>query len=124
MPPLTALHTPLAQIYFIGETCPDVSQPISGLNLPQGHSWLDRKPFKAAIHVNEGNTTFTQCSEDPVFLGNGDSSKPPEEDGTFVKAIQGVNKTFIWHGDLDFRLLADGNILTIQVCDYRRDDFD
>ena len=64
-------------------------------------------------YIHAGNKTWYECTLNPVFVGDGDLSPPPD-----VSVLPGVIdksvRTVIQHGSLDYVLIADGSKLAIQ----------
>ncbi|KAI9798834.1 MAG: hypothetical protein M1825_004957 [Sarcosagium campestre] len=108
---------PCFSIYQITATCPvtwdPLGYPSSFPYTPSGAQvYFDRADVKAAIHA-PANVTWTQCSDENVFVFGVDLSLPPV-DSILPSVIERSNRTIVAHGSLDFLLIANGSLLAIQ----------
>lgn len=67
---------------------------------------------KEALHVPESKVWY-ECSINPVFVGDGDQSLPPDQT-VLAGVIEKSHRALISHGILDFILLHQGSALAIQ----------
>ncbi|KAK4127586.1 alpha/beta-hydrolase [Parathielavia appendiculata] len=111
------LLNPCFDIYQVATTCPllwDVlGFPGSMPYLPEGASiYFDRLDVKRAIHAPE-NITWEECSSDPVFVNDTDTSLPSSL-SVLPRVIDATQNVIIGHSALDMILLANGTLLAIQ----------
>lgn len=107
---------PCWDVYQVATTCPllwDVMGfPGSMEYVPKGASiYFDRADVKAAINAPV-HKEWLQCGG-PVFKGDTDLS-PPSADKVLGSVIDRTKNVIIGHGDLDFVLLANQTLLSIQ----------
>ncbi|KAL4794239.1 Alpha/Beta hydrolase protein [Aspergillus venezuelensis] len=89
---------------------------------PDGASvYFDRADVKRAIHA-PANVTWSQCSNQAVFIG-GDGYGGPEQEGdlsanpiekVLPQVIEATNRVLISNGDYDMIILTNGTLLAIQ----------
>ncbi|KJR84498.1 carboxypeptidase D [Sporothrix schenckii 1099-18] len=108
---------PCWDIYQVATTCPlpwDVlGFPGTVEYLPSGASlYFDRDDVKKAIHAPK-NVNWSECSEKDVFVGGNDNSVPSSIHA-LPNVIDATKNVIIGHGALDFVLIANGTLLTIQ----------
>ncbi|KAK8216025.1 Alpha/Beta hydrolase protein [Phyllosticta capitalensis] len=110
---------PCFDIYHITTTCPTPYSILGKVNRddyqPPGlQIFFNRTDVQRAINAPVG-TNWTQCSQKPVFAGNGsDLTQSPAQDGTLRRVIEATNNTIIGSGNLDFILPTNGTLLAIQ----------
>ncbi|KAK7549267.1 serine carboxypeptidase [Phyllosticta citricarpa] len=110
---------PCFDIYHITTTCPTPYSILGKVNRddyqPPGlQIYFNRTDVQRALNAPVG-TNWTQCSQRPVFAGNGsDLSQSPAQDGTLRRVIEATNNTIIGSGNLDFILPTNGTLLAIQ----------
>ncbi|KAF4119409.1 hypothetical protein GMORB2_4928, partial [Geosmithia morbida] len=107
---------PCWDVYQVATTCPllwDVMGfPGSMEYLPKGASiYFNRDDVKKAINAPV-ETEWAECGG-PVFVGKGDLS-PPSSNTVLAGVIDRTKNVIIGHGDLDFVLLANQTLLSIQ----------
>ena len=111
-----SLINPCFDIYQIATTCPllwDVlGFPGSFDYTPAGASvYFNRTDVQKAI--NAPVEQWMECTNNDVFVGGTDTS-PPTGLSILPRVIEGLNKTIIGHGALDYILIANGTLLMIQ----------
>ncbi|KAK4960611.1 hypothetical protein LTR10_003507 [Elasticomyces elasticus] len=74
--------------------------------------FFNRTDVQAAINAPVG-TNWAQCN-DGVFLGSGDKSLGPAQNGVLQRVIEYTNNTIIGSGNLDMLLNTNGTLLAIQ----------
>lgn len=107
---------PCWDVYQVATTCPllwDVlGFPGSFEYLPKGAEiYFKRDDVKKAINAPV-DIDWEQCGG-PVFVGDGDQS-PPSSETVLGSVIDRTKNVIIGHGDLDFILLANQTLLSIQ----------
>lgn len=107
---------PCFDVYQVATTCPllwDVlGFPGSFAYLPEGAEiYFNRPDVQKAI--NAPPTTWIECTNKAVFVGGIDTSAPPALT-VLPSVIERLNRTIIGHGLLDYVLIANGTLLTIQ----------
>ena len=107
---------PCFDYYQIATTCPQLWDvlgfPGSQNYLPAGASiYFSRPDVQKAI--NAPPTDWVECSNIDVFVNGTDHSKPSGL-SVLPGVIERTNKTIIAHGMLDYILLVNGTLLTIQ----------
>ncbi|KAK4908903.1 hypothetical protein LTR49_022266 [Elasticomyces elasticus] len=81
--------------------------------IPTGFTvFFNRTDVQAAINAPVG-TNWAQCN-DGVFLGSGDKSLGPAQNGVLQRVIEYTNNTIIGSGNLDMLLNTNGTLLAIQ----------
>jgi carboxypeptidase D len=99
-------------LFNINQTCPPPTDPLMGAT-----PYFQRSDVKAALHAP--NITWMACAPFGVFGGDsgpantGDPSPDPIQ-GTLPQVIQATNRVLIANGDLDFTILTNGTLLSIQ----------
>ncbi|OAT03426.1 carboxypeptidase 4 [Blastomyces gilchristii SLH14081] len=106
------------EIMVSATTCPVLWDPLgfpgSFQYVPDGAQiYFNRSDVQQAI--NAPLTSWSECSRgsDPVFI-NGTDTSPPPSYSVLPSVIEQSKRTIIAHGDLDFILMAQGTLLTIQ----------
>ncbi|KAK3620437.1 hypothetical protein LTR56_023409 [Elasticomyces elasticus] len=85
----------------------------SGDYIPTGFTvFFNRTDVQAAINAPVG-TNWAQCNNG-VFLGSGDQSLGPAQNGVLQRVIEYTNNTIIGSGNLDMLLNTNGTLLAIQ----------
>lgn len=107
---------PCFNTYLITSTCPvlwDVlGYPGSFEYLPKGAEiYFNRTDVQKAI--NAPRKEWVQCTENPVFVNQTDDSDPSGL-SVLPTVIEGLKRTIIGHGKLDYVLIANGTLLMIQ----------
>ncbi|KAF3482053.1 carboxypeptidase cpdS [Arthroderma uncinatum] len=111
-----SLVNPCFDVYQVATTCPllyDVlGYPGSFEYLPAGANvYFNRTDVQKAI--NAPIQKWTECSEHPVFVDGKDNSEPSSF--TIIPdIIEKSPRTIIAHGDLDYVLISNGTLLSIQ----------
>ncbi|KAM5441391.1 putative carboxypeptidase D [Microsporum ferrugineum] len=111
-----SLVNPCFDVYQVATTCPllyDVlGFPGSFEYLPAGANvYFNRTDVQKAI--NAPLQKWTECSEHPVFVDGKDNSQPSSF--TIIPdIIEKSPRTIIAHGDLDYVLISNGTLLSIQ----------
>lgn len=108
---------PCFNIYHITDTCPFTYSQLGIINYndyspPGAEVYFDRQDVKKALHAPL-NSKWSQCNERPVFRGS-DTSIPPTLDGTLTNVIDRTKNVLIGSGDLDFILMSNGSLFTLQ----------
>ncbi|KAL3470311.1 serine carboxypeptidase PepF [Aspergillus californicus] len=89
---------------------------------PGASVYFDRADVKRAIHA-PANITWTQCSNEPVFIAGADGAAGPEQEGdlsanpiehVLPQVIEATNRVLISNGDYDMIVLTNGTLLAIQ----------
>ncbi|KAK5702256.1 hypothetical protein LTR17_022474 [Elasticomyces elasticus] len=81
--------------------------------IPTGFTvFFNRTDVQAAINAPVG-TNWAQCNNG-VFLGSGDQSLGPAQNGVLQRVIEYTNNTIIGSGNLDMLLNTNGTLLAIQ----------
>lgn len=135
-PPTTQLHTPrssddpscriwVSSMYAATEVnpcfnahhlinyCPfkmDVMNPLAPDN--GQHHYFSRSDVREAI--NAPDMEFSLCSDAMIFPGPGGDPSPRPNLELLPRVIEQTNNTILSHGWLDFQILANGTLLTIQ----------
>lgn len=114
----TSLVNPCFNIYHVTDTCPllyDVlGYPGSYEYTPTGATvYFNRTDVQRAI--NAPRKSWSECAPHDVFVGGKDNS-PPSSFTVLPSVIEKSpnGRTIIAHGDLDFILITNGTLLTIQ----------
>ncbi|OAQ90625.1 carboxypeptidase cpdS precursor [Purpureocillium lilacinum] len=107
---------PCFDVYQVATTCPllwDVlGFPGSFDYLPKGASiYFDREDVKKAINAPL-DRKWAECGG-PVFVKGGDQS-PPSSNTVLGGVVDRTKNVIIGHGALDFILLANGTLMSIQ----------
>ncbi|OAX79357.1 hypothetical protein ACJ72_06330 [Emergomyces africanus] len=110
------LLNPCFNVYQVSTTCPTLWDtlgfPGSFEYVPAGAQvYFNRTDVQKAI--NAPLTSWSECSEQDVFVDALDTS-PQASYSVLPAVIERLNRTIIAHGALDFVLLAQGTLLTIQ----------
>jgi carboxypeptidase D len=117
---------PCWNIYDIDSVCPlqwDVlGFPTVLEYMPAGATiYFQREDVALAMHAPTG-VTWTECSNEAVFVGgfgfggpegNGDLSPDPIQ-GALPKVIEHTNRVLVGNGDYDFIIQTNGTLLSIQ----------
>ncbi|PYH87529.1 alpha/beta-hydrolase [Aspergillus ellipticus CBS 707.79] len=99
----------------ITDTCPPPWNPIGGPILSVGPgptNYFNRSDVQAAI--NASPTDFSLCKGNIFRTPDGLDPSPPSSLGPLARVIEGTNNTLIAHGTLDFGLLVNGTLVSIQ----------
>ncbi|KAF9894424.1 hypothetical protein FE257_007927 [Aspergillus nanangensis] len=109
------LLNPCFNPYNIRDYCP---YPWNVMNFPSSsagpHNYFNRSDVQKAI--NAYPTDYSACGADnsaPIFGDNGDPS-PPSSFTKLPSVVERTNNTIVAHGALDFALVAEGTLATIQ----------
>ncbi|CAK7272610.1 hypothetical protein SEPCBS57363_005216 [Sporothrix epigloea] len=108
---------PCWNIYQVGATCPlpwDIlGFPGTYMYTPAGANvYFQREDVKKAIHAPL-NVTWSECTDSDVFVGGTDSSLASSI-YALPNVIEATNNVIIGHGAMDYVLVANGTLLTIQ----------
>ncbi|KZT23191.1 alpha/beta-hydrolase [Neolentinus lepideus HHB14362 ss-1] len=107
---------PAFDIYRIFDTYP-ILWDVLGFpgSFPQMQSpiYFDREDVKAVIHAPL-NSTWSECSNDGVFAGDGGDTSEPSALSVLPGVIEKNERTVIVHGLADFVLIAEGTRIVIQ----------
>ena len=106
---------PCFNIYHITDYCPYLWNNLGFPGFGWGPSnYFNRTDVKKAINANP-DTNYAVCGDDSLGLlhGSGDQSVPSAL-GPLPKVIEMTNNVLIGHGMLDFILLVNGTLATIQ----------
>ncbi|CAK7263033.1 hypothetical protein SEPCBS119000_000277 [Sporothrix epigloea] len=108
---------PCWNIYQVGATCPlpwDIlGFPGTYMYTPIGANiYFEREDVKKAIHAPL-NVTWSECTDSDVFLGGIDNSLASSIN-VLPKVIDATKNVIIGHGSMDYVLIANGTLLTIQ----------
>ncbi|EEP76603.1 carboxypeptidase cpdS [Uncinocarpus reesii 1704] len=113
-----ALLNPCFNIYHIADTCPLLYDPLGFPGtfqyLPEGATvYFNRTDVQRAI--NAPIQPWSECGLRDVFVGGKDNS-PPSSFTVIPSVIEKSpnGRTIIAHGDLDYILMTNGTLLTIQ----------
>ncbi|KAK5685883.1 hypothetical protein LTS10_001996 [Elasticomyces elasticus] len=86
---------------------------VYGDYIPTGFTvFFNRTDVQTAINAPVG-TNWAQCNNG-VFLGSGDQSLGPAQNGVLQRVIEYTNNTIIGSGNLDMLLNTNGTLLAIQ----------
>lgn len=105
-------------VYLIDNKCPTPIDPL-GFALDQDttaskDNFINNEPgFKEFVHAKAGRT-WLECTNENVFLGEGDTSQAPTDIGLLGTIIDKSQRSVVQHGLRDFILLANGSLLGIQ----------
>ncbi|CAK7228455.1 hypothetical protein SBRCBS47491_006912 [Sporothrix bragantina] len=81
---------------------------------PGAKSEFDRDDVKKAIHAPP-NVTWTLCTTEDVFVGGRmNDTSLPDSFHAIPQVIDATQNVIIGYGALDYILLANGTLLTIQ----------
>ncbi|KKZ62958.1 carboxypeptidase D [[Emmonsia] crescens] len=112
------LINPCFNVYHVATTCPVLWDPLgfpgSFNYLPDGAQiYFNRTDVQKAI--NAPPTSWSECPTKghAVFI-NGTDTSPPPSYSVLPSVIERSKRTIIAHGDLDFILMTQGTLLTIQ----------
>lgn len=110
------LFNPCFDVYQVATTCPllhDIlGYPGSFEYLPKGGEvYFNRTDVQKAI--NAPIQEWATCSPIDVFVNGTDTSAPSSYE-VLPSLIERSNRTVIAHGDLDYILITNGTLLTIQ----------
>lgn len=84
---------------------------------------FDYTPAGATVYFNRTDVQqainapvqeWMECTNTDVFVSKGGDSSPPSGLSILPSVIERLNKTIIGHGALDYILIANGTLLTIQ----------
>lgn len=104
-------------IYNVDEKCPLPIDPLGFAADAQGASesnFINDTPgFKEYVHANT-NGKWVECSDQPVFAGQGDTSLAPTSINLLGQLADKNKRTVVQHGLRDFVLIANGTLLGIQ----------
>ncbi|KAL8684252.1 MAG: hypothetical protein Q9218_008367, partial [Villophora microphyllina] len=101
---------PCFNVYHIRDFCPFLSDVIGYPSLNPGpETYFGRADVQAALHVPP--TNWSECIDYSIL--NPDGSVPSGL-GPLPRVIEATNNTLIAHGLLDFVLISNGTLLTIQ----------
>ncbi|KZT23189.1 alpha/beta-hydrolase [Neolentinus lepideus HHB14362 ss-1] len=107
---------PAFDIYRIFDTYP-ILWDVLGFpgSFPQVQSpiYFDREDVKAVIHAPL-NYTWSECSNNSVFAGDGGDTSEPSALSVLPGVIEKNERTVIVHGLADFVLIAEGTRIVIQ----------
>ncbi|CCD44947.1 serine carboxypeptidase [Botrytis cinerea] len=119
-----AIVNPCWDIYHITNTCPQLwdvlGWPGTSSYLPPGGGslYFDRADVKTAIHAPM-NTTWTECT-DAVIYNTETGWSTDSQNNLYAPftvlpgVIERSQRTIIGHGNMDFLLLSQASLLTIQ----------
>ncbi|CAO1636521.1 unnamed protein product [Parajaminaea phylloscopi] len=104
-------------VYNIHIKCPAPEDPLGfsagSQNSGQDNFINDTPGFKAYVHAD--GKTWVECTDNPVFIGNGgDQSPHPADTDLLGTVIEKSKRSVIQHGLLDYVLIANGTLLGIQ----------
>lgn len=105
---------PCWDVYHVSTTCPtlwDVLSFTAGAGNSDLPPYFDRDDVKAAIHAP--NITWSECSNINVFVDGMDWSDPSSV-SVLPQVIDATQNVIIAHGALDFVLINNGTLLSIQ----------
>ncbi|KLJ11569.1 carboxypeptidase D [Blastomyces silverae] len=109
---------PCFNVYHVATTCPVLWDPLGFPGnfqyVPRGAQiYFNRSDVQQAI--NAPLTSWSGCprGNDRVFI-NGTDTSPPPSYSVLPSVIERSKRTIIAHGDLDFILMVQGTLLTIQ----------
>lgn len=104
---------PCFNAYHLTNYCPfkmDVMNPLAPDN--GQHHYFNRSDVREAI--NAPDMEFSLCSDAMIFPGPGGDPSPRPNLELLPRVIEQTNNTILSHGWLDFQILANGTLLTIQ----------
>ncbi|KAL9598144.1 MAG: hypothetical protein Q9219_004700 [cf. Caloplaca sp. 3 TL-2023] len=106
-----AFHVnPCFNLYHITDSCPYQSDVLVFPSLNPGPvNYFNRSDVQAALHVPP--TNYSVCDEYRLLRPDGSI---PSGLGPLPSVIEALNNTIIGHGSLDYALLANGTLATIQ----------
>lgn len=107
---------PCFNVYHVATTCPVLHDPLgfpgSFEYLPKGAEvFFNRTDVQKAI--NAPIQPWSECSEREVFV-NGTDNSAPSSFNVLPSLLEKSERTIIAHGDLDYILITNGTLLTIQ----------
>ncbi|KAI4147654.1 MAG: hypothetical protein L6R39_003051, partial [Caloplaca ligustica] len=101
---------PCFNIYHISDFCPFTSNVLGFPSLNPGPiDYFNQSDVQAALHVPP--TDYLVCGEYELL---DDDGSVPSGLGPLPRVIEATNNTIIAHGQLDFVLIANGTLATIQ----------
>lgn len=109
---------PCFNVYHITDMCPFPYTPLGVVNggdyVPPGAPtvYFNRDDVKAALNVPDAGWWWA-CSVVSVFQG-ADRSLGPGVDGTLTTVFEGLNRSIIGSGALDFLIPTNGTLLVLQ----------
>ncbi|PWY75446.1 serine-type carboxypeptidase F [Aspergillus heteromorphus CBS 117.55] len=99
--------------YHILSSCPTPWNPVGGPIVGAGPTnYFNRSDVQKAI--NAYPTDFFVCKTGIFPTPNGLDTSPPSSLGPLASVIERTNNTIIAHGSLDFELLVNGTLMSIQ----------
>ena len=106
------LVNPCFNIYHLTDFCPYLWSELGFPSLAPGpNDYFNRSDVQAAIHA-PANTNYQVCG-DPTLFPDGDLSLPSALD-PLPKVIDKTKNVVIGNGNLDFLLMTNGTLATIQ----------
>lgn len=103
---------PCFNLYHLTDYCPFLWDQLGFPSLAPGpNNYFNRSDVQAALHV-PANTNYMVCGDDTLFP-DGDQS-PPSSFGPLPKVIDATKNVLIGNGNLDFLLMTNGTLATIQ----------
>ncbi|KAL8680007.1 MAG: hypothetical protein Q9186_003773 [Xanthomendoza sp. 1 TL-2023] len=101
---------PCFSVYHITDFCPYLYDVLAFPSLNPGPiNYFNRSDVQTALHVPP--TNYSVCDEYDVLPMD---SSPPSGLGPLPRVIEALNNTIIAHGMLDFIIIANGTLATIQ----------
>lgn len=99
--------------YHIPDACPTPWNPVGGPIVGLGPTnYFNRSDVQKAI--NAYPTDYFVCKDGIFSTANGLDTSPPSSLGPLPRVIEQTNNTIIAHGLMDFELLAQGTLISIQ----------
>lgn len=105
------LVNPCFNLYHVTDFCPFLWDEMGFPSLATGpNNYFNRSDVQAALHAPPAN--YMVCGDDTLFP-NGDLS-PPSSTGPLPKVIDRTQNVVIGNGNLDFLLMTNGTLASIQ----------
>lgn len=103
---------PCFNIYHITDYCPYLWNELGFPSLAIGpNNYFNRSDVQKAIHAE---ADFSECGDNTLGLRNPGDTSQPSSYSAIPYVLEKTNNVVIGHGLLDFVLLANGTLATIQ----------
>lgn len=102
---------PCFNLYHLTDYCPFLWDQLGFPSLAPGpNNYFNRTDVQAALHAPQG-TDYSVCGDGTLFP-HGDNS-PPSSFGPLPKVIEATQNVIIGSGNLDFLIMTNGTLATI-----------